>query len=145
MGSRYMAWILLSNSGAKWESRTNLTVTFCWKLKGSITVQVPYDHDFYKQMLVKLHCFFTKYFFAWVDDIKIKIYNGCRWWWWTGNDHEVVVEDELENELVDDEPEVYCYCKAAEMEGLPVISCYIPDCPIEWFSLFLLGYHQWTW
>ena len=48
------------------------------------------------------------------------------------NEHEAVTEDhELEHESADDEPKLYRYCRAAEMEGLPMIACDAPNCPIE--------------
>ena len=56
------------------------------------------------------------------------------------NEHEAVAEDdESEHGSADDEPELYCYCRAAEMEGLPMIACDAPDCPVEWFHFFCVG------
>ena len=56
------------------------------------------------------------------------------------SEHGAITEDdELEHELADDEPELYCYCRAAEMEGSPMIACDAADCPIEWFHFSCVG------
>ena len=114
---------------------------FCWTLKGSITVRVAYDHDFFEQMVVRLHHFFTKYLLPELMTQKLKFTMDADDDELENNDELAVVEDdELENEeLAIDEPELYCYCRAAEMEGLPMIACDAPDCPIEWFHFSCVG------
>ena len=91
-------------------------------------------------MVAKLHSFFTKYPLPELMTQKLKFMTD------TDddeqeNEHEAVAEDdELEHEsAADDEPELYCYCRAAEMEGLPMIACDAPDCPIEWFHFSCVG------
>lgn len=47
---------------------------------------------------------------------------------------------ELEcDELVDTQPQLYCHCRAAVVEGEPMIACDAPDCPIEWFYFSCVG------
>ena len=118
---------------------------FCWTLKGSVTVRVPYDHDFFERMVIKLHCFFMKYLLPELmtqnlkfrmnadDDDELENDDGEL-----ENDDKAVSENELDNELAD-EPELYCVCRAAEIEGLLMIACDSPSCPIEWFHFSCVG------
>ena len=110
---------------------------FCWTLKGNITVRVTYDHDFFEQMVVKLQHFFTKYVLPELMTQKLK------YAMYADDDDD---KDELENndEMAadqedNDEPELYCYCRAAEIEGVPMIACDASDCPIEWFHFTCVG------
>ena len=72
-----------------------------------------YDPDFFKQMVVRLHCFFTKYLLPELMTQKLRFRMDADDK--LENDHEAITEDELECELAEDESELYCYCRAAEM------------------------------
>ena len=101
----------------------------CWTLKGSsIVVRVEYDHDFFQQMVVRLHHFFKTYLLPELMTQKLKVTMDTN-------------DDETENDEsdVDTQPELFCYCRAAEVEGEPMIACDAADCPIEWFHFSCVG------
>ena len=88
----------------------------------------------FERMVAKLHCFFTKYLLPELMTQKLKFSMNAADDDELENEHEAITEDDkLEHESADDEPELYWYCRAAEMEGSPMIACDASDCPIEWF------------
>ena len=66
-------------------------------------------------MVMKLHCFFIKYLLPELMTQKLKFKMNAEDDDQLENDDEAVSENELENELAD-EPELYCICRAAEIE-----------------------------
>ena len=85
----------------------------CWTTKGHVVTRIQYNEAFFEGFVGKCKHFFDTYLLPEIMSRKLQ----------TSNAPEVSEADDA----------LYCYCRAPEEPGNPMIGCDAPDCPIEWF------------